>query len=43
MVENVNAEEAKEFLERATFHAEEMYKRYENLTKINYQDVIKEE
>ena len=31
MVENMNAEDAAEFLETASFHAKEMYKRYENL------------
>ena len=35
MVENMNAENAAKFLETATFHAEEMYKRYANLSKID--------
>ena len=35
MVEKMNAENAAEFLETATFHAEEMHKHYVNLTKIN--------
>ena len=43
MVEKMNAQEAAQFLETATFHAKEMYKRYENLTKINYQDITQEE
>jgi len=38
MVENIDTQKAIQFLETATFHAKEMYKRYENLTKINYQD-----
>jgi pyruvate-ferredoxin/flavodoxin oxidoreductase len=33
MVEKMNAENAAEFLKTATFHAEEMYKRYTNLAK----------
>ena len=40
MVEKMNSEDAAAFLETATFHAEEMYKRYENLSKLNYQDII---
>jgi pyruvate-ferredoxin/flavodoxin oxidoreductase len=40
MVEKMNAEEAAEFLETAAFHAKEMYKRYENLTKIHYEDIL---
>ena len=32
----MNAEDAAEFLKTATFHANEMYKRYENLTKMDY-------
>ena len=40
MVEKLNAEEAAKFLATATFHAKEMYKRYENLTKIDYGDII---
>jgi len=40
MVEKMNAEEAKEFLETASFHAKEMYKRYKNLTQINYKDIV---
>ena len=40
MVEKMNIEEAKEFLETASFHAKEMYKRYENLTQINYKDIV---
>ena len=43
MVEKMNAQEAAQFLETAAFHAKEMYKRYENLTKINYQDITQEE
>ena len=39
----MNAQEAAQFLETAAFHAKEMYKRYENLTKINYQDITQEE
>lgn len=35
MVEKMNAEDAAQFLETATFHAEEMYKRYVNLSKID--------
>lgn len=35
MVEKMNAEDAEAFLETASFHAKEMYKRYENLSKIN--------
>ncbi|MEA3433308.1 MAG: thiamine pyrophosphate-dependent enzyme, partial [Campylobacterota bacterium] len=35
MVESMNPEDAAAFLETATFHAEEMYKRYENLSKRN--------
>ena len=38
MVENMNAKEAQKFLETAEFHAKEMYRRYENLAKMNYQD-----
>ncbi|MEA3374290.1 MAG: pyruvate:ferredoxin (flavodoxin) oxidoreductase [Campylobacterota bacterium] len=41
MVEKMNAEDAAQFLKTATFHAKEMYKRYENLTKINYQDIAR--
>jgi len=36
MVEKMNSEEAKAFLETASFHAEEMYKRYKHLTTIDY-------
>jgi pyruvate-ferredoxin/flavodoxin oxidoreductase len=35
MVESMNPEDAAAFLETATFHAKEMYKRYENLSKMN--------
>ena len=35
MVENIDAQAATEFLETATFHAKEMYKRYENLSKMD--------
>lgn len=35
MVEKMNTQKAAEFLETATFHAQEMYKRYENLSKID--------
>lgn len=38
MVENMDAEAAAEFLKIATFHAEEMYKRYENLRKMDDKD-----
>ena len=40
MVEKMNPEDAKLFLETATFHAKEMYKRYENLAEINYKDIL---
>ncbi len=40
MVEKMNAQSATEFLQTAQYHAKEMYKRYENLTKINYQEII---
>ena len=42
MVEKMNPEDAKVFLETATFHAKEMYERYENLSKINNKDTSKE-
>ncbi len=41
MVEKMNPTDAAQFLETASFHAKEMYKRYENLTKINYQDIAR--
>jgi len=41
MVENVNPEDAAQFLETATFHAKEMYKRYVNLSKMDDKDIIK--
>ncbi|MCD6190787.1 MAG: pyruvate:ferredoxin (flavodoxin) oxidoreductase, partial [Sulfurimonas sp.] len=37
MVEKVNAAQAQEFLDTASHHAKEIYKRYENLTKIHYE------
>ena len=37
MVEKMNAQDAAQFLETATFHAQEMYKRYVNLTKMDDQ------
>jgi len=37
MVEKMNAQKAATFLETASFHAEEMYKRYLNLSKIDDQ------
>ena len=40
MVEKMNAEDAAEFLKTATFHAQEMYKRYENLTKMDDKDTL---
>ena len=40
MVEKMNPEDAKLFLETATFHAKEMYKRYKNLAEINYKDIL---
>ena len=36
MVESMNKEDAQVFLDTAEHHAKEMYKRYENLTKIDY-------
>ncbi|MDM5271879.1 pyruvate:ferredoxin (flavodoxin) oxidoreductase [Sulfurovum sp. zt1-1] len=42
MVEHMNAEAAESFLDTAAFHAKEMYKRYENLTKINYKEIVGE-
>jgi len=42
MVENMDAEAAVKFLETATFHAEEMYRRYVNLSKMNYKDITQE-
>jgi pyruvate-ferredoxin/flavodoxin oxidoreductase len=38
MVEKMNSGEAEHFLQVASHHAQEMYRSYENLTKINYQD-----
>ena len=38
IVEKIDAKEAKIFLETASNYAEETYKRYSNLTKINYED-----
>jgi cytidylate kinase len=35
MVEKMNAKDAQEFLKTATFHTEEMYKRYKNLVNID--------
>ena len=43
MVEKMNAEDAAQFLETATFHAKEMYKRYVNLSKMDDKDSIGEE
>ena len=43
MVEKMNSDDALHFLETATFHAQEMYKRYDNLTKINYKDLTQNE
>ena len=40
MVEKMNAEDAAQFLETAAFHAQEMYKRYVNLSKMDDQDMI---
>jgi len=40
MVEKMNAEDAAQFLETATFHAEEMYRRYVNLSKMDDKDTI---
>jgi len=40
MVENMDAEAAAQFLETATFHAKEMYKRYVNLSKMDDKDTI---
>lgn len=37
MVEKINSQEAKEFLDIASEHAKETYKLYENLTKVNYE------
>ena len=37
MVEKINSEEAREFLDTASEYAKETYKLYENLTKINYE------
>ena len=37
MVEKINSEAAREFLDTASGYAKETYKRYENLTKINYE------
>ena len=37
MVEKINSEEAKEFLDTASYHAKETYKQYKNLTKIDYE------
>ena len=37
MVEKMDSLNAKEFLDTASYHAKEIYKRYENLTKIDYQ------
>jgi len=37
MVEKMDSVNAKEFLDTASYHAKEMYKRYENLTKIDYE------
>jgi len=38
MVEKVNSEDAQIFLETASQYAKDTYKRYENLTKINYEE-----
>ena len=38
MVEKINSEQAREFLDTASDYAKEMYKRYENLTKIDYKE-----
>ncbi|MGC9350854.1 MAG: thiamine pyrophosphate-dependent enzyme, partial [Sulfurovum sp.] len=43
MVEGMNSEAAESFLQTAEFHAKEMYQRYENLTKIDYKEIIEEE
>ncbi len=42
MVEKMNSEDAAHFLETATFHANEMYKRYSNLSKLDYSDLSQE-
>jgi len=42
MVEKMNSEDAVHFLETATFHANEMYKRYSNLSKLDYSDLSQE-
>lgn len=42
MVEGMNSEAAESFLETAEFHAQEIYKRYENLTKLNYKESVEE-
>ena len=38
MVEKINSEDAKKFLEHASYYAQEIYKRYDNLTKIDYKN-----
>ena len=38
MVEKMDSANAQVFLDTASYHAKEMYKRYENLTKIDYKD-----
>ena len=38
MVESMNPQDAKMFLEKAEHHAKEMYKRYMSLTKIEYEE-----
>jgi len=42
MVEKMNSEDAAHFLETASFHANEMYKRYSNLSKLDYSDLSQE-
>ena len=43
MVESMNSENAKTFIATAQNHADEQYKRYENLTKIEYADITEAE
>ncbi|MBU0721726.1 pyruvate:ferredoxin (flavodoxin) oxidoreductase [bacterium] len=43
MVEAMDAKHAQEFLDTASFHAKEMYKRYENLAQLNYRDILEKE
>ena len=41
-VAQINATDATDFLEVATFHAQEMYKRYKSLASIDYSDLAKD-